>query len=360
MTLTAELNAQSRWVRTLETADSLADDLDVLGTWVGPRTGPCKRTQGQKEDYLLRRLLVAWKRVGRLRFPVEVTAETVNQGEPDFYLNWHNEDSLGVEVTEAGEENYQAWLTFTEDASDPGGAELVPLEPSTARTVEEIKRAIRNKIDKFDRGSYRNASACDLLVYDNTAWGGFLEKDEIVEELGRPNDLMGRFRETHLVFGELVYLDVFGRREKVDISHEYEIDYAHWIHEQVERLRHGKVEKTDGAHIAEELESLGRSERRALASHVRNLLLHFLKWQFQPNKRSDSWAASIDNARAEIYELLTEMPNLKPALHSLLVIEFRRARRAAARETKLNLESFPEECPYDPRQVVDPEFWPNN
>ncbi len=105
------------------------------------------------EDYLLRRLLVAWKKVSRLRFPVEVAAENVGHGEPDFYLKWQNEQTLGVEVTEAGEENYQAWLTSTEDVSDPGGADLVPFEPSTARTVKEMKRAIRAKIDKFDRGS---------------------------------------------------------------------------------------------------------------------------------------------------------------------------------------------------------------
>ena len=57
---------EPRWQRTLFEPDTLADDLGIIGASVGPRTGPHKRTKGEKEDYVLRRLLAAWKISGRL------------------------------------------------------------------------------------------------------------------------------------------------------------------------------------------------------------------------------------------------------------------------------------------------------
>lgn len=361
MAVTAKLEAEARWVRELHGPETLADDLGILGAWVGPRTGPDKRTQGQKEDYVLRRLLVAWKETDRLRFPVEVRAETDRPGEPDFLLAWPDGQTLGVEVTEAGEENYQAWMTHSEADLKAGNALDVPLEASTRRTIEEIRRAIAAKVEKFQNGFYRSPSACDLVVYDNTAWGGFLDNNELVSGLGRPHEPSSCFRQVHLVFGDTVFLDLLGgERRKVDVSKTYEIDYAKWITEQVTRLRQGRTEKLDLAHIAEELESLGRSERRALAAHLRNLMLHLLKWRFRPERRSDSWLASIDNARSEIHELLTEMPSLRRDLKTLVSVEFVRARREAARETQMSLEQFPKDCPHGPEQLIDPEFLPGD
>ena len=359
MAAPAKSQPQSRWVRDLLCAETLADDLGVLGSWVGPRTGPVKRTNGQKEDYVLRRLLVAWKETRRLSFPVQVLAENMQDGEPDFLLSWPDGQTLGVEVTEAGEEDYQAWLTKTESGSSD--VELIPLEASTDRTVSEIKRAIARKIAKLDKGYYSSPKECDLVVYDNTAWGGFIDKQEILSSLGRPNDLMGKFRQIHLVFGELICLDVFGRAPLFkDISATYEIDYARWIHEQVERLHQGAKEELDLAHIAEEIEDLGKSERRALASHLRNLLVHLLKWSYQPERRGNSWSASISNAKSEIQQLLMENPSFKQrVLKELLNVQYERARLAATEETGLPLEIFPEECPYTPEQLVDPEFLPN-
>jgi hypothetical protein len=105
---------------------------------------------------------------------------------------------------------------------------------------------------------------------------------------------------------------------------------------------------------------LGKSERKALASHLRNLLLHFLKWQFQPGRRGKSWRLSIDNARSEIFELLTEMPSLRRELNERIASEYGRARRTAEIETELDLATFPEECPYSRKQIVDPEFYPGD
>ena len=346
---------QPRWARTLRDRDTLDDDLGAIGTWVGPRTGPFgRRTQGQKEDYVLRRLLVAWKQRGELEFPADVRAETDRPGEPDFVLAWPDR-TLGVEVTEAGDEHYQAWMTRT----DQDLLSHVPFDPSTPGTANEIKDAIARKVRKFDGGNYRGVSECDLIVYDNTSWGGFLDKREVLAALGRPDHLLGRFRQVHIVFGETVHLDIFGAGPRpVDVSDAYEIDYARWLAEQVDKIRRGAAAEVDLVHIAEELDDLARSERRALASHLGNLLLHLLKWQSQVERRSESWRLSIDNARRDIHELLTESPSLRRALTDRLEDEYARARRNAAGETGIASDRFPVECPYTREQLVDPDFFP--
>lgn len=357
--MSVHLNAlsKSRWAREIHSAASLADDLGVLGSWVGPRTGPFQRTKGQKEDYVLRRLLVAWKQLGELQWPFQVLAHEDDQGVPDFLLTWPDGATRGIEVTEAGEEVYQRWLTESE-AQIQGKALDVPLEASTQRTVEEIKKAIRRKIRKYDAGAYHDPDSCDLVVYDNTAWGGLLDKRDVIGKLGRPNSLLGRFRQVHLVFNQTVILDVFGERLPVDLSNAYEIDYAAWIFEQVERLRRGAKDDLDLEHIAEELEDLGKSERRALRSHLRNLLTHLIKWEHQPERRGASWSMTIDNARLEIDELLTESPSLRGDFEAALTTEYRRARMDASRECDLPAEQFPEQCPYSKAELVDPDFMP--
>ena len=355
MSETASKLGGPRWARTFRSADGLPDDLGNIGAWVGPRTGPFgRRTQGQKEDYVLRRLLVAWKRCGTLKFPVDVHSGNDQLQEPDFVLSW-SDRKLGLEATEAGNEDYQAWLTHT--AQDH--LSHVPFDPSTPGTANEIRDAIARKVGKFDGGNYRGAPECDLMVYDNTSWGGFLDKGEILAALGRPNDLLGRFRQVHIVFGETVYLDIFGSApSRVDVSDAYEIDYARWLAEQVVKIRHGATEEVDLAHIAEELDDLAKSERRALASHLGILLLHLLKWQSQAERRSESWRLSIDNARRDIHELLTESPSLRRSLAERLEDEYMRARRNAAGETGISSDRFPVECPFTREQVVDPEFFP--
>ena len=363
MALLTQARATPRWTRTLRRAETFADDLGALGAWVGPRTGPDRRTQGQKEDYVLRRLLVAWHRGGRLSYPIELAARTEGSGIPDFTLS-SPEGIYGIEITEAGEEDYQAWPTLTARARGEGeskGVVDLPFEASTERTADEVLRAVATKVEKYDAGSYRWPDRCDLAVYDNTAWGRFFDKGQIISALGRSDSLLGRFRHIHFVTEGRLLLDLFeNTSELVDIHDAYEIDYARWITSQVERLQSGATGALDIENIIEELEALGRSERRAMASHLRNLLKHLLKWEYQPKKRARSWKLSIDGARAELHELLSEMPSLRQDLPLITAEQYSRARREAARETSLAIESFPAECPYEASRLVDPEFYPES
>ncbi|MGQ0664236.1 MAG: hypothetical protein ACT4P2_11770, partial [Pseudomonadota bacterium] len=200
MAVAARVAMEPRWARTLRGADTLADDLAYLGEWVGPRAGAHKRSHRQKEDYVLRRLLVAWKLARALEFPVDVRAATDSNGGPDFVLAWPDGGARGVEITEAGEEDYQAWLTRTEPDRDAG--KLVDsasglVEGPTAKTAREIIDAIERKVKMFDAGKYRAPAACDLAVYDNSEFGGFLDKQAVMDEVGalaNSRDVRGRFR----------------------------------------------------------------------------------------------------------------------------------------------------------------------
>ena len=351
-----ELVAQAGRPHRLRGAATFADDIGAFGEWVGPRTGPDKRNQNDKNDYVLRRLLTAWKYANRLDYPLEFRRGDPRRNEPDFVLTWADR-SLGVEITEAGEEVYQAWLTRRE--KEAVGAVPEPLPISTDRTAREVLRALKTKVEGFDGGKYRGAPPCDLAIYDNTASGGYLDKRDVLRMLGRPNDLLGRFRQIHLVFEGLVLVDLFGNEPSViDVRNAYEIDFAAWAFDQAAKLKAGQTTDLDTANLAEELDHLGKSERRALGSHLRNLMTHLLKWQFQPRRRSGSWQNSIQLARSEIHQKLTEEPSLRGALIDLVATEYPRARRQASTETKLSVERFPEPCPYEPRQLIDPEFYP--
>ncbi len=359
MAVAAKAVTKSRWCLAFHGPDTFTDDLGSLGAWVGPRSGPDRRDHGEKEDYVLRRLLVAWREAGRLRFPFEISAASDDKGETEFVLAWPDGDTLGVEVTEAGEEDYQAWLTQFEWREEESAAVSVPFEASTPRTAAEIGKRIRAKVRKFDKGWYRDPSACDLVVYDNTAWGGFLDKEEVIGAIDRRDELVGKFRQIGLVTGPFVCLDLFGNEfRKVDVRNTYEIDYVNWIFDQVERMRRGATDELDLLNVAEDLENLARSERRALASHLRNLMVHLLKWQFQPERRGSSWRISIGKARSEIFEQLTEMPSLRGELAKRIPTEYRRARRTAVAETGLDVDVFPEACPYSGEQFADPDFYP--
>ena len=362
MAVTARQAAEPRWHRTFRSADTLADDLGSVGAWVGPRTGPDKRTHDEIEDYVLRYLLAAWKKT-RLSFPFEISATRDEKDEPDFAFVWPDDHTLGVEVTAAGGEDHQARLTRTE-GNPAHGAEMISEhgfvgEIPERKAAADIIRAIRRKVDDYRKGKYRTPDCCDLLVYDNTETESVSDKQQVVSFVRLSEGLTGWFRQVHLVADSTVFIDLFGNEfETVEVRNMYEIDYVNWIFDQVEHIRGGSVDQFDLANIAEELEDLGRADRRAIKRHLTKLLLHLLKWQHQPRKRSASWRFSISNARYEIEDLLKDSPSLERYLQNQIADRYDRARNAAASETGLSLESFPEDCPFEAEQLLDLDFIP--
>jgi Domain of unknown function DUF29 len=138
----------------------------------------------------------------------------------------------------------------------------------------------------------------------------------------------------------------------------HERDFYAWANEQAELLRAGRLSEADIEHIAAEIESMGKSEKRELVSRLTVLLLHVLKWQFQPSRRGASWRASISNARDDTSDHLDDNPSLTSLLDASVAAGYRRARRQAAAETELPDIAFPLSCPWSYDQTMDPDFWP--
>ena len=354
----------SRWTKTFPAAATFSCDLGSLGTWVGPRTGAAKRNQSQREEYVLRRLLVAWRRNGVLNYPFTLCASNQAPQQPDFVLTDPKNGRLGIEITEAGSEDWQAQLTQQEKQRNDGlGSHLMPLG-SKQESTRDIQSAIRKKVLKAGGSAYQG-TVCDLAIYDNTRPFHGLTIDDI-RDLNSP-DIPGRFKQVHLISGPFVYTDVLGNRPGcINVSTDYDIDFAEWISDQVESLRNGQVNRLDVESIIEELTALANRDRRALRSHLRVLLLHLLKWRHQPHQQSRNWRASIDNARTEIEELLASSPSLRRDLvgdatneASALAWAYGKARQGAQRDTGLDLDAFPKDCPFPLDHILDENYLPN-
>lgn len=137
----------------------------------------------------------------------------------------------------------------------------------------------------------------------------------------------------------------------------YDEDFFAWTQEQARLLRAGDFSQIDAANAAEELEDMGRSVRNELRSRFAVLVMHLLKWQYQPAFQSRSWASTIREQRQEIAELLDESPSLQSAMSDMTRI-YARARIKAAGETGLPEDTFPPECPYTPEQILSEDFLP--
>jgi hypothetical protein len=143
----------------------------------------------------------------------------------------------------------------------------------------------------------------------------------------------------------------------------YERDYYGWIQQNARAIREGRVKDVDWANVAEELEDMGKSERRALRSQLARLLAHLLKWPHQSQRRRSSqhsWRATIEHARDSTRELIEENPSLKPELPEIFSKSYSDALAQVVGETNLPKKTFPATCPWSFDQVLDEDFWPES
>ena len=138
----------------------------------------------------------------------------------------------------------------------------------------------------------------------------------------------------------------------------YERDFYAWTREQAELLRAGRISEADLDNIAEEIDSMGKTEKRELVSRLTILLLHLAKWRFHPDLRGRSWRLSIEGQRLDIADLIGDNPSLKPYLSQSLGSVWRRALLEAQKETGLEASAFPAACPWSVDEVLDDDFWP--
>lgn len=133
---------------------------------------------------------------------------------------------------------------------------------------------------------------------------------------------------------------------------EYEKDFFKWVGSQADFLRKGEFENLDIENLIEEIESLGRSEKRTLQSFLEILLMHMLKEKYQKEKTSKSWLLSIKNSRLKVKRVLKDNPSLKTKLPQIINESYESARLDAAQETGLPEKTFPKKCEWTVGEII--------
>ena len=145
----------------------------------------------------------------------------------------------------------------------------------------------------------------------------------------------------------------------------YENDLYQWALTNAHLLRSGQLKEIDSQHIADELEDMAKREKRELKSQLGRLMLHLLKWQFQPSMRTTqsgtdnrSWRESIINSRMEIEAILEDSPSLRQIIPSLMEDLYPKCVKSAIQETGLRPDVFPKDLPFTQEQILSESFWP--
>jgi hypothetical protein len=147
-----------------------------------------------------------------------------------------------------------------------------------------------------------------------------------------------------------------GMAKTLDKPSLYDTDYVAWLEEQAAHLRAGRLSALDVLNLVEELEGLARSDRHELANRLETLILHLLKWDHQPDQRSNRWRASVAEQRRRIRRLLKESPSLRRSLEGAAREVYPDAIEQAAIETQLSETAFPATLPYSLEQLFEREL----
>jgi hypothetical protein len=143
---------------------------------------------------------------------------------------------------------------------------------------------------------------------------------------------------------------------------QYDEDFYAWTQHQAALLRQEQWQALDYPNLAEELESLGKSQYHALENRLAVLVRYLLKWHYQPEKRQRgrSWRSTIWEQRSRIRRLLRLNPSLRPQVPAIVAEEYHGIRLRTLEETGLPPEALPETCPWTVDQVLDETYWPDD
>ena len=141
-------------------------------------------------------------------------------------------------------------------------------------------------------------------------------------------------------------------------SNLYEQDYYLWLKNTAKLIQQGKFSEIDAVNLVDEIEDMGKSEKRSVESNLVILLLYLLKYQYQPSKQSNSWKASIREHRRRLKKTFRDSPSLKQYFEQVFTECYQDAREQASDETGLPLDTFPPESPFTPTETLNPEYLP--
>ncbi|WP_238546883.1 MULTISPECIES: DUF29 domain-containing protein [unclassified Synechocystis] len=139
----------------------------------------------------------------------------------------------------------------------------------------------------------------------------------------------------------------------------YDQDFDLWLRTMANLLKENRLDELDYENLAEEIQSLTHREQDILEENLEIILIHLLKWKYQPETWSNSWRIMIDQSRKKIYQCLLQSPSLQQYLHDVLDECYKHARRMVAIETGASLEIFPETNPFAEDEILDRTFLPD-
>ncbi len=143
----------------------------------------------------------------------------------------------------------------------------------------------------------------------------------------------------------------------MDVRELYDADFFEWTQRNAALLRAGRLDQIDIQHVAEELEDMGKRDKRQLENRLEVLLVHLLKWKVQ-RRESRSWRSTIGTQRRRMQKLLSEMPSLGPRIADQLPEVYSDAVRSTIEQTGLPNSCFPERCPFTVEEILDQDFLP--
>jgi len=140
----------------------------------------------------------------------------------------------------------------------------------------------------------------------------------------------------------------------------YETDFNLWIQETVNLLRKGDFIDLDIENLAEEIEDMGNNRKDALESNLIRVLQHLLKWKYQPQKRTNSWKASVTEHALRLNKSFKKSSSLRPYFDQVFDECYHDARLIASQETGIDILLFPEACPFDKNDILNPQYLPED
>ena len=312
-----------RWSRTFAKPETFSDDLGELGLTISESASVAN------EDFVLRRLLIAQRRAGELRFPFQVHALGREPGKSRFIVQ-DADGRRGLEVA----------------ADVRGGREQGPTGTAAATNTGDGSE------HRPQSGEY-GKDPCELVIC-------YAAEDAFPDEVtdARSPYLAGSFASfarVHVMDGYDVCLGALSpTATRVNVADDYDIDVVRWIKAQVGALRQREWNRLDAGNLIEELDALARRDKRELESRLEKLLAHLLKWHCQPSGRSGSWRGTVRENCRRIDRLLAESPSLRKLLDpqwkdppgEAVTGAYREARVQAAIETGLAEAEFPEALPW--------------
>ncbi|MBW4537317.1 MAG: DUF29 domain-containing protein [Pleurocapsa minor HA4230-MV1] len=145
-----------------------------------------------------------------------------------------------------------------------------------------------------------------------------------------------------------------------DSANLYNRDYYLWLSHTAQLISEGKLSEVDTANLIEEIEDMGRSEKRAIESNLVVVLLHLLKYKYQPERRTNSWKSSIREHRRRLRKAFSASPSLKGYCEEVFSECYQDGREQAADETELPLNTFPPESPFTLDETLNPNYLPED